>query len=211
MVTTPTSAEQRVLLNNISWQTFETLLAEMGDNRASRLAYDQGQLEIMTPLMPHEHWNRLIERLIFVLAEELNLEIYPTGSTTFKLLNQARGAEPDSSFYIQNAARVTGKRGIDLTQDPPPDLVVEIDITSSSLNRFQIYAGLGVPELWRYDERELQIYQLREQQYFPCDRSATFAALPLTEIPRFLEESQKVGVVAMIRSFRAWVIQQLNS
>jgi len=82
----------------------------------------------------------------------LNLEIYPTGSTTFKRLNQARGAEPDSSFYIQNAARIRGKREIDLTQDPPPDLVVEIDITSSSLNRFQIYATLGVPELWRYDE-----------------------------------------------------------
>jgi len=98
----------------------------------------------MTPLMPHEHWNRLIEHLIFVLAEELNLEIYPTGSTTFKRLNQARGAEPDSSFYIQNAG---SKREIDLTQDPPPDLVVEIDITSSSLNRFQIYATLGVPNL----------------------------------------------------------------
>jgi len=120
------------------------------------------------------------------LAEELNLEIYPTGSTTFKRLNQARGAEPDS-FYIQNAARI----GVNakLTQDPPPDLVVEIDITSSSLNRFQIYATLGVPELWRYDEESYKSTNCENSSISPtlCD----FCLLAL-EIPRFLE-SQNLG------------------
>ena len=146
MVTTRTFSEQRVVLRNISWQTFETMLAEMGNDRASRMAYDRGTLEIMTPLLPHEYWNRLIERLIFVLGEELNLEILPTGSTTLKREHLRRGAEPDSSYYIRNEARVRNKIAIDLSNDPPPDLVVEVDLTSSSLDRFQIYASLGVSE-----------------------------------------------------------------
>jgi len=205
MVTTRTFSEQRVVLRNISWQTFETMLAEMGNDRASRLAYDRGTLEIMTPLLPHEYWNRLIERLIFVLGEELNLEILPAGSTTLKREDLRRGAEPDSSYYIENEARVRNKIAIDLNNDPPPDLVVEVDLTSSSLDRFQIYASLGVPELWRYDEGVLNIYQLQQGEYVQCNNSPTFAQLPLIEIPRFLEESQRIGVMGMTLNFRHWV------
>lgn len=209
MVTTRTFSEQRVVLRNISWQTFETMLAEMGNDRASRIVYDRGTLEIMTPLMPHEYWNRLIERLIFVLGEELNLEILPTGSTTLKRKDLRRGAEPDSSYYIRNEARVRNKIAINLNNDPPPDLVVEVDLTSSSLDRFQIYASLGVPELWRYDEGVLHIYQLQQGQYVQCNNSPTFVELPLIEIPRFLEESQRVGVMGMTRNFRNWVRKQI--
>lgn len=205
MVTTRACSEQRVVLRNISWQTFETMLAEMGNDRASRLAYDRGTLEIMTPLLPHEYWNRLIERLIFVLGEELNLEILPTGSTTLKREDLRRGAEPDSSYYIRNEARVRNKIAIDLNNDPPPDLVVEVDLTSSSLDRFQIYASLGVPELWRYDQGVLNIYQLQEGEYVECSNSPTFAQLLLIEIPSFLEESQRIGVMGMTRNFRNWV------
>ena len=209
MVTTRTSSEQRVVLRNISWQTFETMLAEMGNDRASRMAYDRGTLEIMAPLLPHEYWNRLIERLIFVLGEELNLEIFPTGSTTLKREDLRRGAEPDSSYYIRNEARVRNKTEINLNNDPPPDLVVEVDLTSSSLDRFQIYASLGVPELWRYDEGVLNIYQLQQGEYVEFNNSPTFAQLPLIEIPRFLEESQRIGVMGMTRTFRNWVREQI--
>ncbi|NDJ25856.1 Uma2 family endonuclease [Nostoc sp. B(2019)] len=209
MVTTRTASEQRVVLRNISWQTFETMLADMGEDRASRMTYDQGTLEIMTPLLPHEHWNRLIERLIFVIGEELNLEIFPAGSTTLKRKDLRRGAEPDSSYYIRNEALVRNKSAIDLNNDPAPDLVVEIDLTSSSLNRFDIYASLGVVELWRYEESVLQIYQLQQGQYILCNNSPTFAQLPLIEIPRFLEESQRIGVMGMTRNFRNWVREHI--
>lgn len=209
MVTTRASSEQRVVLRNISWQTFETMLAEMGEDRASRIVYDRGTLEIMTPLMPHEHWNCLLKLLIFVLGEELNLEIFPTGSTTLKRKDLRRGAEPDSSYYIRNEARVRNKTEINLNNDPPPDLVVEVDLTSSSLDRFQIYASLGVPELWRYDEGVLHIYQLQQGEYVECSNSPTFAQLPLVEIPRFLEESQRIGVMEMTRNFRNWVREQI--
>ncbi|MBW4431299.1 MAG: Uma2 family endonuclease [Pelatocladus maniniholoensis HA4357-MV3] len=198
-----------VVLKNISWQTFETIIADMGEDRTSRLTYDQGILEIMTPLLPHEYWNRLIERLIFVLGEELNLEIFPAGSTTLKRKDLLRGAEPDSSYYIQNEARVRNKSEIDLNSDPPPDLVVEIDLTSSSLDKLQIYASLGVSELWRYEEGVLRIYQLQQGQYVECSDSSTFAKLPLIEIARFLEESQRIGVMGMTKNFRNWVKKQI--
>jgi Uma2 family endonuclease len=209
MVTTHAASEQRVLLRNISWQTFLTILADMGEEPAARLTYDQGMLEIMTPLFPHEYWNRLIERLIFVLGEELNLEIIPAGSTTLKREDLRRGAEPDSSYYIANEALVRNKADIDLSSDPAPDLVVEIDLTSSSLNRFEIYASLGVGELWRYDDGVLYIYQLQAGQYVECSYSPTFAQLPLVEIPRFLQESQRMGVMGMTRQFREWVREKI--
>ncbi|MBH8551223.1 Uma2 family endonuclease [Nostocaceae cyanobacterium CENA357] len=211
MVTTAAKAisSQRVILSNISWQTFETILSEMGNDRATRLAYDHGTLEIMTPLMPHEHNKRLIEKLIDNLAEELNLNLKSTGSVTCKRPDLLRGVEPDSSFYIQNEPVMRQKQNLDLTQDPPPDLVVEVDYTSASVDRLSIYLALGVPEVWRYDEPVMQIYQLRDGIYIPGNVSPTFANLPLTtEIPRFLQESLKMGEIPMINSFRAWIKQQ---
>ncbi|MFN9172272.1 MAG: Uma2 family endonuclease, partial [Dolichospermum sp.] len=186
--------------------TFETILTEMGNHRATRLAYNQGTLEIMTPLMPHEHNKRLIEKLIDNLAEELNLNIKSTGSVTCKRQDLAKGVEPDSSFYIQNEAIMRNKQTLDLTQDPPPDLIIEVDYTSASLDRLPIYLALGVPEVWRYDHPVMQIYQLSNGVYLPCDVSPTFANLPLTtEIPHFLAQSLEIGEISMIRSFRAWL------
>ena len=210
MVTTAAPASQKVLLRNISWQTFETLLAEMGNNRASRLAYDQGMLEIVTPLMPHEYNNRLIHNFIVALAEELHLNLKSVGSMTCKRPDLLRGVEPDSSFYIQNEPLMRNKRDVNLTQDPPPDLVVEVDYTSASIDRMSIYAALGVPELWRYDESVLPLYQLQAGQYVPCTVSPTFANLPLTQIPQFLAESLISGEIPAIRSFRTWVKQQME-
>ncbi|MCG6137871.1 MAG: Uma2 family endonuclease [Nostoc sp. LLA-1] len=212
VITAPTSS-QRAILPNISWQTFETILAEMGNNRATRLAYDHGTLEIMTPLMPHEHNKRLIEKLIDNLidnlAEELNLSLKSTGSVTCKRQDLLRGVEPDSSFYIQNEPVMRHKQNLDLSQDPPPDLVVEVDYTSASIDRLSIYLALGVPEVWRYDEPVMQIYQLQEGLYIPCDVSPTFRNLPLTtEIPHFLQKSLRIAEIPMIRAFRDWVKQQ---
>ena len=211
MVTTAASSSQRVILQNISWQTFENILAEMGDHHATRLAYDQGILEIMTPLMPHEHNKRLIEKLIDNLAEELNLNLKSSDSVTCKRQDLLQGVEPDSSFYIQNEQVMRQKQNLDLTQDPPPDLVIEVDYTSSSVD-MPIYQALGIPEVWRYNEPVMQIYQVREDVYVACDVSPTFANLPLTtEIPRFIQESLNIGEIAMIRSFRSWVRQQIGN
>ncbi|MDJ0736338.1 MAG: Uma2 family endonuclease [Nostocaceae cyanobacterium] len=210
MVTTATTNSQRVILQNISWHTFETILEEMGNTRATRLAYDHGILEIITPLMPYEHNKRLIEKLIDNLAEELNLKIKSIGSTTCKRPDLLRGVEPDSAFYIQNEPLMRHKQNLDLTQDPPPDLVIEVDYKNASVDRMPIYQGLGVPEVWRYQEPVMQIYCLQKGGYVLCDVSPTFADLPLIQIPQFLAESMKIGEIPMITAFRAWVKEQLE-
>ncbi|MEB3831002.1 Uma2 family endonuclease [Phormidium sp. CCY1219] len=210
MIKTPTPlGEQRTLLN-VSWQTFKTLLAEMGENRAARVSYTDGKLEIMTPLMPHENSNRLIEALIVVLAEEMGLEIKRSGSLTCKREDLQRACEPDSSYYIQNEPQVRAKVNIDLDIDPPPDLVLEVEYSRSNLNKFEIYASLGVLEFWRYKNGGLQVYCLQSGQYVECETSPTFSPIPVKEIPRFLTESRQMGEISMTKKFRNWVREQLR-
>lgn len=131
---------------------------------------------------------------------------------TLKRQDMSVGKEPDSCYYIQNEARVRGKTTIDLTQDPPPDLAIEIDITNSSLNQLALYADLGVPEIWRYDGRRLKIYQLQKKEYIECDYSPTFPLLPATKVEEFIEQCQTTGVITSVRQLREWVRnQQPNS
>ncbi len=205
MVSTSAPAEQRVLLQNVSWQLFESLLEELGENRSTLLSYYKGKLELMTPLPEHENRNRLIERLIITLIEELNLEYNLFGSMTIKRPDMAVGKEPDSCYYIQNEAQVRGKTKLDFTIDPPPDLALEIDITSSSLNQLEIYADLGVSEVWRYDGRTLTFYQLQGNKYAESLHSPTFPMLAAPKVIEFLQQCQTIGVATSVQQFRAWV------
>lgn len=208
--TTLTQAANRFLLKNISWQTYEALLKDLESQRGIRLTYDRGLLEIMTPLAPHERNSRLIGRLVEALTEELNIEICSLGSLTCKREDLARGLEPDECYYIQNEPVIRSLEQIDLNQDPPPDLAIEIDITSSSINRLALYASLGVPEVWRYDGSRLIIYQLEGGEYKVCDRSSTFPLITSSEIIRFLELRKSNGETALIRLFREWVRNQVQ-
>jgi Uma2 family endonuclease len=210
MVTTTTPAEQRTLLTNISWQTFKAMLVDMGSERATRLAYDKGWVEIMTPLMPHENSNRLIEVFVGVLCEELGLEIKRAGSLTLTRDDLERGAEPDSSYYIQNEPLVRDKAEIDLDNDPPPDLVLEVEYSRSRIDKLSLYAAMGIPEFWRYNGSVLRIYRLESGQYIQPNNSLTFAPIAVTEIPKFLQQSRKVGEITCTRNFRNWIRQQLQ-
>jgi Uma2 family endonuclease len=207
---TPEIAEQRVILSNVSWQTFEQLLKELGDNRSSRLAYDEGLLEIMTPLGRHENNNRFIDDMIRAIADELNLNLKKFGSLTLKRSKKLKGAEPDSCYYLQNEPLVRSKQEIDLDKDPPPDLVLEIDITSDSLDKRPIYAAIGVPKFWHYDGNKLQVFVLQQStgDYQSVIQSPTFPWMPLDVIPRFIRQSLVDGETATLRAFRAWVREQ---
>ncbi|MCT7994845.1 Uma2 family endonuclease [Laspinema olomoucense] len=214
MITTPKTkplTPGRILLQNISWETYERLLNEMGDKRNIRLHYDRGLLEIMTPLFEHENPKELITALVGVLADALNIEIIRAGSTTLKNPDLARGSEPDSSFYIQNETAIKGKRKLDLKTDPPPDLVIEVDVTSSSIDREGIYAAMGVPEIWRCDRGEVKFLQLRSGNYVETEHSLAFPVLPVTEVAKFLEQSQTLGETTLLKAFRAWVKEQIQS
>ncbi|MEA5507908.1 Uma2 family endonuclease [Halotia wernerae UHCC 0503] len=209
---TITPAEQRVILHNISWETFNTILQELGENRSERLAYNEGYLEIMTPLGEHENTNRFINDLMRILADELNLNLKKFGSVTLKLDDMRRGVEPDSCYYIQNEPVVRGKKDIDLKYDPPPDLVIEIDITSSSLDKRPIYAALGVPEIWLYNGKNLQFFVLSEQilSYNQVQQSPTFPVLTQNVVLQLIEQSLTDGETVTLRSFRAWLKQRLE-
>jgi Uma2 family endonuclease len=205
MIAISTPAEQRTVLENISWETFEAILKEIGNNRGSRLAYDEGTLEIMTPLLEHENPKIQFDRLVFALAEKLNIEIKSGGSTTLKLKVVKKGIEPDNCYYIQNESAVRGIVELDLETAPPPDLAIEIDITSSSVNKFGIYASLGVPELWRYNGRIIKFYQLVQREYIECECSIGFPFLSATDMTRFVEQSKTIGEIALIKLFRDWL------
>ena len=211
MVATKQFAETRTLLKNISWQTYKLMLAEMGSERQNRIAYELGTVEIMTPLMPHENSNRLIEVFIGVMSEELGLEIKRTGSLTLSRDDLKRGGEPDSSYYIQNESLVRGKENIDLAIDPPPDLVLEVEYSSSAIDKLTLYASMGIPELWRFNGSVLRVYILAERQYTEVEYSSTFEPIPVKEITRFLQQAKVKGENATTRDFRAWIKQQISS
>ena len=198
----------QLLLKDITWQMFETLLTELGESRASRLSYSKGTLEIMVPLPEHEVGKVLIGNLVEALLEELGIEFWSLGSTTFKNENMAQAVEPDTCFYIQNEAAVRGKNRINLETNPPPDLAIEIDLTfRTQLNN---YEALGVPELWRYNGRKLEIRVLQDGKYVKCDRSLQFPNFPITHlIPQYLEQSKTAGRNVAMKAFRAWVRSQI--
>jgi Uma2 family endonuclease len=202
------TGEERTLLQNISWNLYENLLLEIGDNGTARLSYLRGDLEFMTPLPAHENYNRQIERAIVVVAEELDRDYNLFGSMTIKRPDLEAGKEPDSCYYFANEPAVRGKTKLDFTQDPPPDLAVEIDITSSSINQLALYAKLGVGELWRYDGSELIFYQLRSGSYVSVDRSPTFPMLSSVRVLDFLADCQTEGINRSVKMLRDWI--QLN-
>ncbi|MGK7872091.1 MAG: Uma2 family endonuclease [Xenococcaceae cyanobacterium] len=200
---------QRLLLKDVNWQEFEQILEELGENRSAKISYSKGTLEIMTPLPEHEKAKGLIGEFVRILLDELAIDCEPFGSTTFKSENMDRGVEPDESFYIQNQEVMRGRDRIDLTRDPPPDLAIEIDITSRT--QFDNYERLGVPELWRYNGKRLQINVLQNGKYVESQVSPTFPTLPLVDkIPQMIQQSKRIGRSAAIKAFRTWIKEEIG-
>lgn len=205
MATVSAALEQRVVLNNVSWETYEKLLEDLADSSAPRLTFDRGTLEIMSPTFEHERLNRLLASFVEEAAEDLDVDIENAGSTTFRRLDLDRGVEPDSCFYISNAERVLGKRTVNLPQDPPPDLAIEIDITSGSVAKLPIYAQVGVPEVWRYDGETLEMQKLERGEYVPLERSVSFPKLDAESLSKLLEKSKNASRQEVMRAFREWL------
>lgn len=195
---------QRIQLRDVKWPEFEAILDELGDRRASRIAYSDGILEIRMPLPEHEVDKELIGDRVKILLEELDIDNECFGSTTFKRQDMATGIEPDQCFYIENHAVMIGKRRIDLTVDPPPDLAIEVDVTSKT--GLDAYRSLGVPELWRLDNGQLRISVLQNGEYHDALVSPHFPQLPIAEgMQQFCDRSQTEGRSPALKAFRRWV------
>ena len=196
---------ERIVLYDVGWQVYETLLEAIGE-RNVRLTYNDGNLEIMTLSLPHENWKKVIGRLIETLSLEMNIPIRSVGSITCKRKDLDKGLEPDESYYIQHEAQMRGKEEFDIKRDPPPDLVVEIDISYRAIKREKIYAAMGVPEVWRFDRKGLQGLRLStNRQYEPTPTSLAFPFLRLAHIQRFLIVDPAKDETTIMREFRDWV------
>ncbi len=213
--------ESRIILPNASWGTYERLLAEREERRYPRFFYDRGVLEILSPSAEHDRISRLIAALVELLAEEADTDIENAGSTTFKREDLSRGFEPDECFYFgSNAGRlrelVADKGDIELgAGDPAPDLVVEVDITSPSLDKLPIYARLDVPEVWRYSGGRLTIFKLANKS--SAGEEPRYAAAPESDflpgatgdvLTQFVAEGLSLDRRLWRRGVREWARDQ---
>jgi Uma2 family endonuclease len=199
---------QRIELEGVSWREFEAILAELGESRNTRIAYSQGVLEIVAPLPEHEQAKGVLADLLKALLDEMNMDWESLGSTTFKREEMQAGIEPDDCFYIQNHSLMIGRDRIDLTVDPPPDLAIEVDVTSKT--QLSAYEALRVPEIWRWQKRKLQISLLQDGKYVESDHSPTFPNFPVSEgIAQFYEMSRTVGTRPALKAFRQWIKERI--
>ena len=209
--------EKRTILSDVNWQKFETLLAELGEQRQIRLTYFRGKLELMTPIAAHERCNQLLESLILVLANELGYPVANLKSVLLRAPELGCAIEPDACYYLRDSIAMQDKLEIRLPDDPVPDLIVEVALTKSHLDKLPIWAALGIPEVWRYlttDDEEilkgtLLVYVLQGDRYIESNRSRVFPFLSAGRILQFLQESDSISLAASIRLLRAWVKERI--
>lgn len=196
-----------IVLNNVDWKSYEMMGEALRDRSNVQMTYDRGTLEIMTLSLEHERVKKFLSRIIDILTEELEIEIAPCGSTTYKREAMARGLEPDECYYVENAARIRGLTTIDLERDPPPDFVIEVDVSNRSLKRLPIYAKLGVPEIWRWDNWTMHVHVLGDDGRYaePNSSSLFIPDFDIAELLPFVKVGLEEGYLAMAKAFRAWL------
>ena len=192
-------------LQGVDWDEYESLLLELDERPGIRLTYDNGRLEIIALSPEHGGIAGFFPALILVLAEECGLDYLSRKSTTMRKRKKLKGLEPDDCFYFREFKRISGKKTLDLSVDPPPDLAIEVDVTSGSMSKFPIYAAIGVPELWRHDSKRVQFWRLVEEHYTEINHSDLFTFLTPDVISRCLRRGEAEGTVAMVKVFRSWV------
>jgi Uma2 family endonuclease len=206
--TPETACDQIVVLRNLDWEIYERIVAAHLNSSVPRFTYDRGDLEIMSPSPEHEKLKEFVTLLVNVWAEELGIDLMALGSTTFRRKDLRQGFEPDSCFYIQSIERIRGKIRLDLTTDPPPDLLIEIDVTSPSIDKLPIYAQIGVPEVWRYDGQRLIVLKLESLTYLEQETSEALDGLTAAIVTRFLQSAASLRRPEWLRQLRACARQR---
>jgi Uma2 family endonuclease len=203
MATVLNKPERQVNLR-VSWDTYERLLAEHESNSAVRFTYNRGELEILVPSVEHEMLTSAVETLVETLAHEMNIDFQRTRSTTFQRQDLERGFETDSSFYFRAASQVRRKKRLDLTKDPVPELVIEIDVTNESMNKFPIYAAFAIPEVWRYSAAAVSIWTLKRNKYVAQLESAIFPNVTASDLTALIQLGQELERPSWINRIRDW-------
>jgi Uma2 family endonuclease len=183
-------ADERVVLPCVSWETYERILADDEERRVPRMTYDQGVLELVTPSMAHEEDAETISALVRIVTAQLGIPVRSAGSTTYRRADLHRGFEPDASFYVQSEERIRGQREVDLTVDPPPDVVLEMEMSRVALDKLPLFASMGIPEVWRCDGQRVTILILDQDHYHESPSSQALPLLTSEVLTRFLAESR---------------------
>ena len=204
MRTVLSTSDQTVVLKGVRWDTYERLLNDQQDACGTRLSYDCGTLEIMSPSSEHERINDTIRLLFQLFASEMEIDVVAVGSTTFKRQDLLKGFEPDASFYTHHADAIRSKDKIDLKVDPPPDVVVEIEVTHR-MKKLSIFAAAGVPEVWVYRNDQIEILGLESNRYHKRTESLSLPGVADNTLTEFLRSSRTMKSPAWIRSIRDWV------
>ncbi len=205
----------RVTLPGLSWQTYLRILDETGDRRRSRLAFNRGVLEIMSPGPIHEGDSYGFDRVVAIVTEEARIACKPYGSTTWTSDDAEKGLEADECYYFTAdklaTAAVAARRGSNTSADYPfPDLAIEVDMRRAAIDRAEIYAALGVPEVWSFDDKKLRIDHLGEDGTFHEVAQSRFIPLRSEDIVRWvLRFEQAEDVTAWAIEFRDWVRVEL--
>jgi Uma2 family endonuclease len=201
-------SDRRIVLPHVSWETYERLLADDEERRVPRLTYDQGVLEIVSPSGPHEEDSFALAFLVEIVAAVLAVPVRSVGSMTYRRRDLQRGFEPDASFYVQHEAQLRGRREIDAAVDPPPDLVIETDVSRSSLDKLSLFAAIGVPEVWRCDGQRVLIYVLDVKTYRRSDASAVLPPLTSDVLTHFLIERRTQPSPTWFQAVSDWARAQ---
>ncbi len=201
-------AGSELVLREQTWEDYENILEEVGEAGGLRISFDGRIVKIMTLSTRHEKYVRFFEMLITILSLKLRKKILHFGSATMKASRNQRGSEPDCCFYVQNAEAVARKCSIDFSRDVPPDVVVEVDIHHDSLDKFEIYAALRVPEFWLYEGKKLKIYRLENQNYFEVEKSLALPILTAEILTDFLNRLDDSDQFEILLEFEKWLEEQ---
>lgn len=198
-------ADTVITFHGVSWEEYEELLDQVGEASGLRISFDSGALTVMTLSPEHESYTRFLESLMTVIRLRRRINIRSFGSATMRKRSKSKGNEPDACFYVQTAAVLGNRMHIDFAVDPPPDIAVEIDVHHDSFSKFPIYAGLEVPEIWRYDGERLTIFHLKEDSYVSTEASLAFPMLTGRLLTEFLTRLREEGESAAILAFDEWL------
>ncbi len=193
-----------IVIDGITWETFQALIIDLESQPGKRLTYDNGVLEIWIPLLPHESFKRWLGRIVEIVTEEIDCEIRSLSACTWRRADLRKGVEADECYYIQHEAIIRGRMDIDLAIDPPPDLAIEIDVTSLSLPRLPIYQALGVPEVWRFKADRIQMLGLQDGSYAEISQSIALPMMTPEILEHFLQQAQTMGETQWAKSVRQW-------
>ena len=200
-----------VHLRGLSWDDY-TAISEIIDDRRLRTFYGDGEMEILMPSSNHEIWVAMLGQFIEMLTMVMKMDRKSGGQTTLRRPDREKGLEPDRCYYLENEPRVREKLKLDLSVDPPPDLAIEIEVSSSVEPRMRVYAGLGVPEVWRYDGQTLSVHQLVPNgEYVISDRSKFFPFLEMDGLVRFLQQYGSMSESQLMENFLDWAREQRDT